>query len=199
MREYVSCRIDGAIYLFDTVGRIVLDPETLDVNTVTPQGLEIAKRVSGCTHYLNRMRNDYHFQEKLQPDLKSKTFAWLDRMVYTFEDHWDQVEFDPRSKAIAESIKAQWAVSKNKRSGYVYLAHVGADRYKIGVSENVENRQFDLRRHSGAIVEMVCAKFVEDMRSVEFRLHTRYKAQRIEGEWFALTPEDVAYIQGVLS
>ena len=77
---------------------------------------------------------------------------------------------------------------KPKNKYYIYLVKCG-DRYKIGVSKDVNARikQLDNRPYK---VELVASSdLIEDAYKIEKELHIEYANYRIEGEWFNL-PDD---------
>ncbi len=76
---------------------------------------------------------------------------------------------------------------------YVYLMRSG-DRYKIGLAKDVERRWRQLRTGDPAItIEHVIRS--PRASALEADLHQRFRRQRIELEWFALGPGDIAYIK----
>jgi len=84
--------------------------------------------------------------------------------------------------------------SKHPRVGYVYLvwSHHG---YKIGKSVNVKQRTrlFSVKLPFDIRVEHY-AKF-SDYTQAESTLHKHFHSQRLDGEWFELSPSDVALIK----
>ena len=87
-------------------------------------------------------------------------------------------------------------------AGFVYAIFIDAPErfYKIGMAARFDAR-FDAHQCASPYdIGVACAYFVGDMRSEERALHERFKAQRVRGEWFRLTTEDVKSIasRGVL-
>jgi hypothetical protein len=68
--------------------------------------------------------------------------------------------------------------------GHVYVIGF-ADYVKIGWSENVANRLFDLQKH--APEKLVLYKLIAARPETERALHLKFKRLRLHGEWFALT------------
>ena len=66
--------------------------------------------------------------------------------------------------------------------------------YKIGKSENVENRLNTIVRF-GVNAEVV---HIID-KNIETELHRKFKEKRKKGEWFDLSKEDTRYIKSILS
>lgn len=84
------------------------------------------------------------------------------------------------------------------RSTYcVYLIGGRDGAIKIGMTRNIESRMAALKTGNGnlkLIFIMPCAS-KGDCRFLEQSLHTRYAAQRIAGEWFNLSEQDIESIK----
>lgn len=99
------------------------------------------------------------------------------------------------SVRLMSSVAEQW-VKENRgdsvsfgRVAVVYVAQRDSDRaVKIGWTSNLFQRQRELRKVSGNVA--VFAAIPGD-KPVELRLHERFKAFRIDGEWFAVPLNDV--------
>lgn len=82
-------------------------------------------------------------------------------------------------------------------SGYVYLLKAHDGYWKIGHTNNPDNR---LRTFSVKLpfpVEYEHLIPCDNRLWAEQTLHTRYAAQRIKGEWFELSPEQVEEIKAI--
>lgn len=90
-------------------------------------------------------------------------------------------------------------VSKQVKSvkGFVYLlkSNEHPDVYKIGRSVNPTNRAKTFGVKLPFPVEFDCLISTPDMYALEAELHTRFAAQRLDGEWFRLSDDDVSYIR----
>lgn len=84
-----------------------------------------------------------------------------------------------------------------KRIGSVYLLRAENGIYKIGRGCDVLRRIRGIQTLSPIPITTVCIIESFDSFEMECQLHTRFKSQRLHGEWFALTPEDVEYIKGL--
>ena len=79
---------------------------------------------------------------------------------------------------------------------FVYLLRSGT-AFKIGKSNNPEARLKTLLTGSPTDIAIVVVLHVDNMHKVEAFLHQRFAAQRLRGEWFSLTPDDVFFIQSL--
>lgn len=76
-------------------------------------------------------------------------------------------------------------VQKDKKVGYVYLAHaISTARYKIGCSENPERRLYELNKQSPYEIFYIKTFKVVNAHSVEKFLHSKYIDHKARYEWF---------------
>lgn len=87
--------------------------------------------------------------------------------------------------------------STRDRSGYVYLLKSDSGSYKIGRSKRPDDRLATFSVKLPFPVRYVCLLKSEDMYSLEKELHARFEQRRIDGEWFALSQEDISYIKSL--
>lgn len=85
------------------------------------------------------------------------------------------------------------------RPGYVYLLQALHDPelYKIGRTKNPHDRMATFKLKLPIAVEYICTIKTDNMYQLESNLHFRFMRQRLDGEWFKLSPEDVEYIKGL--
>jgi len=82
-------------------------------------------------------------------------------------------------------------------SGYVYLLRSDHGLYKIGRSIEPASR---IRRLGVVLpfpVTTIHVLAADDCSTAERRLHMRFASQRLEGEWFRLTDDDVAWVKSI--
>lgn len=76
--------------------------------------------------------------------------------------------------------------------GYVYLFKHGTRReYKIGRTNNPLRREGEIGIQLPEKLEPIHSIKTDDPAGVEAYWHTRFASRRMEGEWFALTAQDV--------
>lgn len=74
--------------------------------------------------------------------------------------------------------------------GYVYLQKFGT-HYKIGKSINVERRNYEIGIKLPEALEIIHKIRTDDPSGIEAYWHHRFKDKRKQGEWFALTSNDI--------
>lgn len=74
--------------------------------------------------------------------------------------------------------------------GYVYLMRCG-DRYKIGITNDVNRRLAQLGKQSPYPLEIVHTIRAPYPKSIENRLHAMYKRVRVHVEWFEFEESDI--------
>jgi len=79
--------------------------------------------------------------------------------------------------------------------GCVYIIQLGeTDIYKIGFSIDPQKRIKQLQRKSPIPLNLLWWNFGHDYKSIEKYLHHRFREQRVQGEWFQLSTEDILWI-----
>lgn len=99
---------------------------------------------------------------------------------------WRQVSTAEAAAAVAEAEDTPATV------GYVYLLKHGSRReYKIGRTNNPLRREGELGIQLPEKCQPIHYIQTDDPERVEAYWHRRFASKRKEGEWFALTPQDV--------
>lgn len=84
-----------------------------------------------------------------------------------------------------------------EEAGFVYVIYVsnGVNRFcKIGMTKHFSSRLDTHQCSSPFEVCVACCYFVGNMRLEERSLHLAYAEQRVRGEWFLLSDEDLRNI-----
>jgi len=94
-------------------------------------------------------------------------------------------------------MNAPMGPSRKGQPGIVYLFTDGA-LHKIGItSRTVASRIKQVEQDCGKKLTCAWSLFVDDAAALESQLHNAFSEKRIKGEWFNLSPEDVAYIMSI--
>lgn len=84
------------------------------------------------------------------------------------------------------------SASPKNQYGYVYLLkHGNRSEYKIGRTVNPIRREGEIRLELPEIIEPIHYVQTDDPSGVEAYWHRRFSEKRKQGEWFALSVEDV--------
>jgi len=102
-----------------------------------------------------------------------------------FADVYDMV-VEPGGRAPSASLAAPGAVI-----GSVYLMRSG-NHFKIGRSNHVGRRAYEVALQLPERLDLVHELETDDPPGIERYWHLRFADRRTNGEWFALTSEDVA-------
>ncbi len=85
--------------------------------------------------------------------------------------------------------------------GWIYvMRHMTADLYKIGLAKHVQARLAALNGGvvmPAPVIILIHQFHTNDMYQVEKALHCHYAGKRRAGEWFALTPDDLTWLQSI--
>lgn len=88
---------------------------------------------------------------------------------------------------------------ETKVVGYVYLitAKEISEKFKIGCTTDIKHRIASMRTVVPVTFEVLHLIESSDMKQEESRLHKMFHEKRLVGEWFALSSEDIHYIQSI--
>lgn len=100
------------------------------------------------------------------------------------------------NKQAKETKKAEKRASAAYK-GFVYLIQSPTGAYKIGRTTNPNDRMKTFSVKLPFEVDYVCVIQTDDMYGLESQLHNKFAKNRVNGEWFALTPDEVEYIKGL--
>lgn len=110
-------------------------------------------------------------------------------------DHAYDLCIEAYEKWCARCARIQmWDLTDGSRPGFIYVIKAGP-YYKIGRSNKAERRIAQLGIQLPWPVEIVMTAEVPDMVRLERELHAFFASQRLNGEWFELSDDDIHLIR----
>jgi hypothetical protein len=125
-----------------------------------------------------------YWMREYKPYLPVRTVNYLNREIKEIEDR-----IEARKKRAEEEFAT-------RNHGYVYLI-ASEYGYKIGKSKTPDSRKKAIKVAMPFTTNRICLIKTTDMHQLEIDLHEQFATKRLNGEWFNLTPDDVAYIQSL--
>jgi len=157
-----------------------------------------------CEHFIEGIRLSFEM-ENFKKDIFGETFYNISKKDLQFVIRLAFQNFkDVVSKQINHQslTRGEEELIETNEKCFVYLM---IDRknnyYKIGISNKPEYREKTLQSEKPTI-ELICHKHFPSRKmaeSIEKAFHNMYKENRIRGEWFNLTPDEVKEIVSTLS
>lgn len=105
------------------------------------------------------------------------------------------LRFDPQTPRLPVVRKSP----DTTKDGYIYVIREVGGKCKIGAAKNVQTRLATLQTGSHDPLELVLSIPTTGRYVLEALLHRRFASQRLTGEWFDLTQDDIAWIAGLPS
>lgn len=102
-----------------------------------------------------------------------------------------QAEIERRLKQLQEIEKVARERRPRSSAGYVYLVQSPTTYWKIGRTNNPDDRMKTFSVKLPFEVKYKHLIKTSDMYTLESNLHVKYASRRVDGEWFALTDDDV--------
>lgn len=101
--------------------------------------------------------------------------------------------------ALPKMLKVDSIKRPRTRAGYVYILRALHDPtiFKIGRTNNPDNRLRTFNVKLPFDVEYLCVLKTDDMYVLEYQLHLKFADKRLSGEWFSLSANDLDYINGM--
>ena len=99
---------------------------------------------------------------------------------------------------IIPRLSPEMRPSTNPRPGYVYLIQSPTTAYKIGRTQDPDDRIKTFSVKLPFEVNYIRLIYTDDMYALEKALHDYFADKRINGEWFELEDADVTYLKHML-
>lgn len=146
------------------------------------------------------LRVEFETPKKAVPYLPNKTIlsktAWL-RMRAAVDAYYNSVSIEDVD-AYNARVKSQIiATGANPQMGHIYLLSSSVGYYKIGKAIDVEFRLRQHLRDYPIRIEIVHTISCPNMSQAESFLLSTFSDQRVQGEWFSLTADDVAWVKSI--
>jgi hypothetical protein len=166
---------------------------------------ELLEAYAGFAKELGRLPTfgDHLYKERREPDFPDRTafsrrFGSKAELVRQLLDycralaHYQDVARMCEQYAPAKKQGADVPQSDEVKVGFVYLLRHGSRReYKIGRTNNPLRREGELGIQLPEKCQPIHSIKTDDPEGVEAYWHRRFAGKRKEGEWFALTPQDI--------
>lgn len=155
--------------------------------------IEVAKSVPPKGHWTHRGSN-------VSFDLRHGAYMFkdggcgyyeraLDPILYDSEQDWLCAFLDKKTRKRQEEETGR----RLSKKGFIYLLKAeGTSRCKIGLTKDIKQRRKALGKQSPFPVHVICSVEVDDMHAAESYWHQKFQKSQVHGEWFELTPEQVA-------
>lgn len=194
--------VEGYSITFSDLG-ILIDPNTTDLDDAA-----YLSALKAAFAIYDEINNLGFLRDWGNMNLSSDTDAWIDELYQSAEQAekqqvvpLDDFEISAISKIRAEKERRELKLSRDvgkpskPKPGYVYLIQSENGQYKIGKSNNPSQRCKIFGLKLPFKVELIHLVKTDDMSKLETELHKHFASQRINGEWFSLSPEDIDYIK----
>lgn len=121
----------------------------------------------------------------------------IDDQWYTFGELSKDEVMERLSLANPQGLGPKIITERIPEKGFVYLIKAVTGHYKIGRTKDISTRVNFFVVKLPFEIELIHHFEADDMRKAEAELHQMYKTQRVNGEWFNLADEDVAFIKSI--
>ena len=208
MSYVVTCSIMGYDISFCD-GRLFISASANFDDPVFIEALKYAARVAPVIDVLHRLQS-YARTEHYWRNESDQTLQWAcddedllrNQAVITVPESLLAVSERARAEKKRREEKAAAKRKEEYRkqqaaAGYVYLIASDTGYYKIGRTNNPENRLATFAVKLPFHVEYECLIACPDMRALERSLHRKFEHKRVNGEWFALDADDIAIIKSL--
>ncbi len=139
-----------------------------------------------------KSRDDMHFpsHNTFRKAFGSKQGTLRAALSYAKELSLPPAIFALIDAAITPVFDVEEAGSRETVVGFVYLIKSGR-RYKIGKTNKMDRRQYEIGLQLPEKMVPIHSISTDDPSGIETYWHNRFKDKHLNGEWFALTIDDV--------
>lgn len=201
LAQFRICNVPMSI----TNAEIIISP-TVNLDNVKHENIGLAIKIAIQLQPIvaSLYNNSDYGQGVLNPSLPEEFYERILKDWDSLYHHHHAIDADQlfrdylRAARRFRDSKAEKRRATNSRPpGYVYLIQSSTGYYKIGRTSNPNDRMKTFNVKLPFEVEYTCVIETPDMFKLERELHQRFAKNRVNGEWFALSSEDVEYIKGL--
>lgn len=196
--ETISCHaiyenrriaIWGTVNMWDKWARVINEfrHEKINLSTTAIEQLAESTEITISFYSLIELSKYSPITEKALLILKNHIKPLLIEKYKLLQTAYNEDRFPNR-------IPVSKLSSIKSNPGYIYLIKSEDGSYKIGKSKNPHTRHKNLSTKFAYQTTLIHTIQASNMERSEKYLHEKFKDIRLNGEWFALTPEDVQWI-----
>jgi len=143
------------------------------------------------TRMIARTRDNFPGHSTFRNVFGSKQGVLQAAYQYTIKQHLPDQVVSIFAAAIVKEEQSASEVSKiEAQDGFVYLMKSGM-HYKIGKTNKLDRRQYQIGLELPEKIEPIHSIRTDDPSGIEAYWHNRFRDKRLNGEWFALSADDV--------
>ncbi|WP_276917436.1 GIY-YIG nuclease family protein [Aneurinibacillus aneurinilyticus] len=129
-------------------------------------------------------------------DFIQKVYHGRNPYIHRESSHQEERKEDKEYTSIADELDSLGTIQKPKNPGFVYIIREDyTGRYKIGKTKKLDARLKLFNVDLPFEVELVHSIHTQNCDETERLLHEHFAHKRVNGEWFDLTEEDIAWIK----
>jgi hypothetical protein len=184
----------------DAVAEAGFTPNTLDVAFEKGELLsKLAHAVRALRKYPTAAELKLHAQNRQgvpPPQALQRHFKTREQTIAALVAHCEGDDSFSDVLALVTPLVRTQAPPRPEKSpslrivGHVYLMRSGK-HYKIGRSNHVGRREYQLALQLPEAVTTVHSTATDDPEGIEIYWHNRFKSKRANGEWFSLNADDL--------
>jgi len=115
---------------------------------------------------------------------KNKHYWYINKKFFSIKKDLTQKQF-----------MAEYKILVSRISTHVYLINQeDSNMYKIGITNSVNKRLSSIQTANPNPLSLMYSGKVNNAKKLEKELHTHFRRQKINREWFRLDPPDVKYV-----
>lgn len=163
--------------------------------------MEEKRYLNRCYPYLiNYCEDGYYLTDNHGFILKSEELMDIGQNLIRFAKKHNKsiLEYNKeKGNELHREIASCYKTTKKTPKGYIYIMECG-EKYKIGLSKNIERRKKELDNRPFPVNIIYKSKLIDNVYKIEEEIHSHFKEKQINGEWFDLNENDIRVIKEYL-